>query len=409
LYDEGDGPVHNRFFCDGTVIYSMGDGVVAAVYGMSTEGYDIARRLAISGDATVVYMIDESNLSAIILNSEIARTYPNVMTLREDEPILSIEPMSTAISKADYLFFTPRVRTQAHNIRTNILSMFKDAISSLGSGASVILCTPVGMRENVENIKVMEHVTGMTVGKQVHYYYYPLESGRAAPSVIGSHEAEEDARLHKILDPDESKKFVNLLTSEYLYALTILSRFTGTLSILEVGKFVSDGTTRAEMSLDERVQGLYLADMISGLLDIRILESSLEAERSLRHLALTCIRTLDLYLKFLAADVKRAMRACEIRANRSIVTVMWSFDSNLMRGDNHEICSLLVKRLHDYMPHVEMYNAIHDDTFKLERASVVIPCSQNDLRVAEEVRKEITGLLVVKANSIYEKLTYEDP
>jgi len=54
-------------------------GVKIVVYGLSTEGYTIASQMAIKG--ADVYIIDESTPSAISLNSEIAKTYPNVSSL----------------------------------------------------------------------------------------------------------------------------------------------------------------------------------------------------------------------------------------------------------------------------------------------------------------------------------------
>ena len=78
-------------------------GPKVVVYGLSTEGYAIASQMAIKG--ADVYIIDESTPSAISLKAEIAKTYPHVSSLKEDEPLLSMEPIDVAISKAQYLFF----------------------------------------------------------------------------------------------------------------------------------------------------------------------------------------------------------------------------------------------------------------------------------------------------------------
>ena len=72
-------------------------------FGLSTEGYHLASKMVLNG--ADVKIIDESSASAIALNSEIAKTYSNVISLREDEPLLSMEPSNIAISKAKYLFF----------------------------------------------------------------------------------------------------------------------------------------------------------------------------------------------------------------------------------------------------------------------------------------------------------------
>jgi len=72
-------------------------GPKVVVYGLSTEGYAIASQMAIKG--ADVFIIDESTPSAISLKAEIAKTYPNVSSLKEDEPLLAMEPIDVAISK----------------------------------------------------------------------------------------------------------------------------------------------------------------------------------------------------------------------------------------------------------------------------------------------------------------------
>ena len=71
-------------------------------YGLSTEGYSLASNMVING--ADVQIIDEFSSSAILLKPEIAKTYTNVISLREDEPLLAMEPSNIAISNAKYLF-----------------------------------------------------------------------------------------------------------------------------------------------------------------------------------------------------------------------------------------------------------------------------------------------------------------
>ena len=101
-------------------------GAKVVVYGLSTEGYAIASQMAIKG--ADVSIIDESTPSAISLKAEIAKTYPNVSSLKEDEPLLAMEPIDVAISKAQYLFFTPRIRKTGQDIKTEIHSKFKELV-----------------------------------------------------------------------------------------------------------------------------------------------------------------------------------------------------------------------------------------------------------------------------------------
>ena len=140
-------------------------GAKVVVYGLSTEGYALASQMAIKG--ADVYIIDESTPSAISLKPEIAKTYPNVSSLKEDEPLLAMEPIDVAVSKAQYLFFTPRIRKTGQDVKTEIHSKFKDAITSLKKNSSVIFTLPTGFGGNNENISLLEHVTGLQAGKNL--------------------------------------------------------------------------------------------------------------------------------------------------------------------------------------------------------------------------------------------------
>jgi UDP-N-acetylmuramoylalanine-D-glutamate ligase len=64
------------------------------VYGLTTEGYRIASTLAVRGHK--VSLVDESARMAIMLKPEVARTYPSVSSLLEDEPLLALQPVDIA-------------------------------------------------------------------------------------------------------------------------------------------------------------------------------------------------------------------------------------------------------------------------------------------------------------------------
>ena len=118
----------------------MSAGTSVAVYGLSTEGYRIASSIAIKGSK--VSLIDESVRMAISLKPDIARTYPNVSSLVEDEPLLDLEPIDVAVSNASYVYFAPRVRKVGPEVKSDVTSKFKDAIKALKRGASVVYMLP---------------------------------------------------------------------------------------------------------------------------------------------------------------------------------------------------------------------------------------------------------------------------
>ena len=374
-------------------------GAKVVVYGLSTEGYAMACQMAIKG--ADVSIIDESAPSAISLKSEIAKTYPNVSSLKEDEPLLSMEPIDIATSKAKYLFFAPRIRKTGQDIKTEINSKFKDATSSLKKNSSIVYTLPVGFGGNNENISLLEHVTGFEIGKSISYYYFPLADLKNTPNVIGSFNSKEDNELAELISSGKKeKKFVSLSSSEHFHAIDTLSRFSRLCSILEVCKFAQDDTTKSDLSSDE-FKNLYLDDMIKGLYDLKALGSSFEGANTLMYLINGSIKGIDGYIKRLIDEIRATLKKNDLKASRTKIALSWNLDQHEMRGDKIEILQNLISRLRDYIGDVESFNTPNFDLFHSDKTTIVVACSKTDFESIEKNKKD-SDLLLIKANPLCE-------
>jgi len=369
------------------------------VYGLSTEGYAMACQMAIKG--ADVSIIDESAPSAISLKSEIAKTYPNVSSLKEDEPLLSMEPIDVAISKAKYLFFAPRIRKTGQDIKTEINSKFKDATSSLKKNSSVVYTLPIGFGGNNENISLLEHVTGFEVGKSILYYYFPLGDLKNTPNVIGSFNSNKDSELAELLSSGKKeKKFVSLSSSEHFHAIDTLSRFSCLCSVLEVCKFAQDDATKSDLSSDD-FQNLYLDDMIKGLYDLKALGSSFEGANTLMYLINGSIKGIDGYIKRLIDEIRATLKKNDLKASRTKIALSWNLDQHEMRGDKIEMLQNLISRLRDYIGDVESFDTPNFDLFHSDKTTIVVACSKTDFESIEKNKKD-SDLLLIKANPLCE-------
>lgn len=369
------------------------------VYGLSTEGYAIASQMAIKG--ADVYIIDESNPSAISLKAEIAKIYPNVSSLKEDEPLLAMEPIDVAISKAQYLFFTPRIRKTGQDIKTEIHSKFKDAVNSLKKNSSVVYTLPTGFGGNNENISLLEHVTGLEIGKQISYFYYPLENIEQQPKIIGSFNGKEDAKLAELLaSGKKEKKFVAISSSEHFHAINVLSRFSSLCSILEVCKYAQDDSTKNDLSSDE-LQEIFLDDMVTELFDLKSLGSSFEGANTLMYLINGSVKGIDGYIKRLIDEIRATLKKNDLKASRTKIAISWTLDQHSMRGDKMEMLQNLTSRLRDYIGDVEAYEDPHLDIFHSDKTTIVVACSKSDFENIEKNKKD-SNLIIVKANPLCE-------
>ena len=376
-------------------------GSKVVVYGLSTEGYAIASQMAIKG--ADVYIVDESNPSAISLKAEIAKIYPNVTSLMEDEPLLAMEPIDVAISKAQYLFFTPRVRKTGQDIKTEIHSKFKDATNSLKKNSSIIYTLPTGFGGNNENISLLEHITGLEIGKQISYFYYPLEDQSPQPKTIGSFNGKEDPKLAELLSTGKKeKKFVAISSSEHFHAINILSRFSSLCSILEVCKYAQDDITKRDLSSDD-FQEIFLDDMVTGLHDLKSLGSSFEGANTLMYLINGSVKGIDGYIKRLIDEIRSTLKKNDLKASRTKIAISWTLDQHAMRGDKIEMLQNLTSRLRDYIGDVEAYEDPHLDLFHSDKTTIVVACSKLDFENIEKNKKD-ANLIIVKANPLCETI-----
>ena len=371
-------------------------GAKVVVYGLSTEGYALACQMAING--AEVSIIDESTASAITLKSEIAKIYPTISSLKEDA-LVSMESIDAAISKTKYLFFAPTIRKTGQDIKTEINSKFKDAISSLKKNSSVVYNLPTGFGGNDEKISLLEHVTGFQVGKSISYYYFPIRNLITTPNVIGSFDSIHDEVLAELLKSGKkAKKFVSLSSAEHFHAIETLSRFSTLCSILEVCKFAQDDVTKSDLSSNE-LNNLFLDDMVNGLYDLKVLGSSFEGANTLMYLINGSIKGIDGYIKRLIDEIRTTLKKNDLKASRTKIVLSWNLDQHEMRGDKIELLQNLISRLRDYIGDVESFNTPNFDLFHSDKTTLVVACSKSDYESVEKNKKD-SDLLLIKANPL---------
>ncbi|TLX84506.1 MAG: hypothetical protein E6K98_02465 [Thaumarchaeota archaeon] len=369
------------------------------VYGLSTEGYSIACQMAIKG--ADVFIVDESAHMAISLKSEIAKTYPNVTSLKEDEPLLGVEPIDVAISHSEYLFFAPRIRKMGQEAKMEIHSKFKDATAPMKKGSSVIYNLPTGIGGNNETISLLEHVTGLEMGKGISYFYYPLS--KQTPQIIGSFNGKSDDKLAKLLETDKKGiKFVSISSAEILHAIGILTQFASLSSILEVCKFAQDSTTRNDLVFTE-YKDLFLDNMTNGLYDLRSLGTSVEGAGTMMYLVNGSIKGIEGYVKRLIDEIRSTLKKNELKASRTRVVLLWTQDSYEMRGDKIDMLNSLVTKLRDYIGDVEVHQGPGLDLFHSDKTTIVVACSKPDCDKIIKNGKD-SDLIVIKTNPLCEIL-----
>jgi len=365
------------------------------IYGLSTEGYSLACQIALNGGD--VQIIDESTPSAISIKQDIAKSYPSVQALKDDEPLLAMTSIDAAISKAQVLIFAPRIRKTGQDIKIEINSKFKDAVSNIKKGCNVVYGLGTGFGGNSENISLLEHVTGLKVGKNVSYFYYPLSKETTIKSYIGSSNSKENDVLKKLFTNDKNFNFLSLSSSEYFHAIDILKQFSSQTSILEVCKFAKDSVTKSDLN-SEKIGELFLDDLIDGLFDLRSLSSSFEGASSLMYLINGSMKGLDGYIKRLIDETRLILKKNELKASRTKILLLWSLDQHEMKGEKIEKLQELETKLKDYIGDVESISQ-PVDIFQNDKTTIVVVCSKHDFDYMMKNNKD-DELIILKANPL---------
>lgn len=375
------------------------DPLKVAVYGLSTEGYKIASH--ISNKGIPVSIIDDSSGMAITLKPDIAKTYSSVTSFIQDETLLDFEPFDVAINNASYIFFTPRIRKSWPDAKNHIGSKFQDVIKHVNKDSSIIYTVPAGFGVNNENITLIEHRTGLSVGKNIFYHYMPISSIPSAlfDAIIGT-KSELDSNLTSLLsglDSSNRIKVVDIESAEYLYSIRILRHYGLMSPIFEICKF-ADNTYQSQIMENESYDEIYIDDLVGGLFDLNTILSSLTGISPLTLLVKGNIATVENYLKHLTEQIKIILKKYELKASKTKAIISWTFDPNEMRGDRLDIISRLESRLKDYVGDVERHDSLFD-FYSSEKKIIVVSCSKDDFDRLNKNNPN-SEIIIIKATPI---------
>ena len=351
-----------------------------AVYGLSTEGYRIASHISTKG--IPVSIIDDSSGMAITLKPDIAKTYSSVTSFIQDETLLDFEPFDVAINNASFIFFSPRIRKSWPDARNHIVSKFQDVIKHVSKDSSIIYTVPAGFGVNNENITLIEHRTGLSVGKNIFYHYMPISSISSSlfDAIIGTR-TELNSNFASMLSglySDKTMKMVDIESAEYIYCIRILRHYGLMSPIFEICKF-ADNNFQHQNTETESFDEMYLDDLVGGLFDLNTILSSLTGISPLTLLLKGNIATVENYIKHLTEQIKIILKKYELKASKTKAIISWTCDPNEMRGDRLEIISRLESRLKDYVGDVERQDSMFD-FYSSEKKLIVVSCSKTDFQ-----------------------------
>ncbi len=325
----------------------MGDSDSVVVYGLSTEGYQIASALAVNQGPTV--LVDERLQVATEVESETVSTYSNARELVEEESLMGIRPIDVAISEADAVFFTPKIRRAGDEAKKEWSSMLSSISSSISKGIIVFSCLPVGFGINSEMIEIIERASGLKAWDEFTFVYLPLLPRTKSAITFGVESNGSVARALEILHLAQIRhpRNVSMQLAEINYLREIMGKYPQRAIELEAYKSIRNFKDRRDLSKSTKANVPYLDELADGLHDVKNIVSSLQSGEPALYISSGVLRGIEGYTRYLTDELKAVMKEKELKASRTDVTLAWNLDRFEIRGEKIFLHELLIERIGD--------------------------------------------------------------
>ena len=383
------------------------------IMGLSTEGYQIASTLASKKIQT--FIIDENLQMGMELKPEIIRNAPTVHSFIEGEPLVGLQPMSKALSKAECIFFTPKIRRPNESSLTEILNRLRDVASDMSRKVNLVMTVPMGLGQNTEAISLIEKLSGLREGDDFHYVYAPLKPRSRNVYSLGLTSPKLGKEVSTIFDYAGIKvpQPLSLNSAEiYLYK-QITTRYNDLTADLELYRRVKDASERSSLVKQSSYREKYLDDMVDNFLDLKMLSETLETGDPLLYHMTGSVKSVEGYIRRLIEEVRHIFKEKMLKASRTQVILAWSIDPYEIRGYRHILLGNILNRLRDYVGDVTAFRSqsSSEETIPITpalapgKANFVIFCSDKDFNTCSpELRGKHLQLdqVLLKANVLFE-------
>jgi hypothetical protein len=357
-----------------------------AIYGLTTEGYMLASKLI---DRSEVTIIDETLQMATEVTPSMIKTYPDLTELASSEPLMALKPISRVFQEAHLVFFTPKLRRPADESVMEANSKMRDLARDIQKGATIINNLPTGPGGNAENIMLIEKQTGLKVGESFSYVYSPLEPRNANMNIVSSIAAKSKTGLD---DFGIKSNTQGLESAELAYSMSVLGEGVRMATEIELMK------KAREMKADVQTHEVskYVDDLASRLYDLKVIQASEDIGEPVTYLAGAAVKSVENYVRYLVDETRDALREMQLKASRTKVMALWTYDKYEMRNDRFQIAQDVVQRLRDYVTDVQLLRgkqlSQEVEPFEPSKHNIAIACSKGDYDLLKQMKKTIRGI-----------------
>ncbi len=370
--------------------------VKVAIYGLTTEGYLLAKALSKKG--YTVNMIDGKIQMGLEITEDLIKRYDNMEDwAKSDTPVGFKGLMSEIVRECDYLFFTPKMKEGGEESFQEALIRLKEIASHLNRGSNFINCTPLPLGKNFEFIELIEKVRGINVNEDFNYAYFPLIPRKASSYTLGLSDLKKGKSISNLIFNLGNKPLLaSLSSSEFLHFKYVIQNYSHLVSEFELS-----GRVKGEETVKKDTKEFYVDDLITFLFDLKNFSLNLKPTEPLHYFCSGIFKSIDLYLKNLISALKNLLKIKELKLSRTRLLVSWLIDDYEIRGEKRPFLNLMVSKLRD---HIGEATSLSKEQIKRrsvrfpdmqEKHNLIISCSSEDSSLWSELKD---GNILVKAN-----------
>jgi len=361
-----------------------------AIYGLTTEGYQLATQMVDRADLTIV---DETLQMALDVGPAFVRKNPVLDELMSQEPLWSFKPLERVLSEAQIVFFTPKLRRPSDDSLVEAGTKLRELSRYLSSGVTLANALPTGPGGNAEYIMLVEKQTGLKLGEGLAYSYMPLIPGDSRPTVVSNADPRSEPALAELGFVQNSQ---NVLSAEMEYASAVLEDAMRSVTQIELAKKAREA--RVTLRTEREV---FIHEFARYLYDLKAIQASEDTGESVSYLAGATVKSLENFVRYVVDETRELLKEKDLKASRTKISLLWSLDRYEMRADRLQMAEGIQQRLRDYVTDVEIVRNPRiggSEVLDSLKHNVVIACSKPDYESLKQFRKghrdaEITVIL----------------
>jgi hypothetical protein len=351
--------------------------VKVAMYGLTTEGYNLAASIA---DRAEVTLLDETLQMAMDGTPAFFKHNPNLEEMMAGEPLLSFKPIGQVLESAQVVFFTPKLRRPFDEALIEAGSKLREMSKYIMKGATVVNTLPTGPGGNSENIMMMEKQTGLHLGDSVTYAYMPLAPGSSKPSVVSAAGGGEKSPLGSLGFATTSQ---NVFAAELEYAEGVLQSAMEHVAKIEFAKKAREAGVALQSDGD-----VFIDDFARRVYELKAIQTSDQTGESISYLAGAALKSLENFVRYMVEEAREVLKQKELKASRTKINLMWGLDSYEMRADRIQMAQSIQLRLKDYVTDVEIVGRGGGrEVVDQLKHNVMIVCSREDYERVKAMKK----------------------